>query len=154
MKDKTVNMMSERGVKVSDVAELVWELQSPYLPTLSRAQCEEAVLAVLEKREVQHAVITGIVLDTMAEHGLLPEPLQSLLVNDAPLYGVDEILALGITNVYGAIGFTNFGYLDKAKPGILRKLNGHPQQVHTFLDDLVAALAAAASSRLAHNFEK
>jgi phosphatidylglycerophosphatase A len=58
---------------------------------------------------------------------------------------------LGITNVYGTIGLTNFGYLDKTKLGILAVVNDNPQAVHTFLDDLVAGLAAAASARLAHN---
>ena len=154
MRDIVVNMLSERGVELTEVAELVLELQKPYHPTLLLPECLESVQAVLLKREVQHAIITGIVLDTMAEHGLLPEPLQTMLVEDEPLYGVDEILALAITNVYGAIGLTNFGYLDKTKPGILRRLNSHPHQVHTFMDDLVASLAAAASARLAHSLEK
>lgn len=154
MKETVVRMMAERGVELAEIAKLVMELQRPYHPTLTLEECSETVLAVLDKREVQHAILTGVVLDTLAEHGLLPEPLLSILVNDEPLYGVDEILALGITNVYGAIGLTNFGYLDKTKPGILRKLNSHPDHVHTFMDDLVAGLAAAASARLAHNLEK
>jgi phosphatidylglycerophosphatase A len=68
------------------------------------------------------------------------------------LYGIDEIMALGIVNVYGSIGFTNYGYIDKVKPGILAKLNDHESgQIHTFLDDLIGAIAAAAASRLAHS---
>jgi phosphatidylglycerophosphatase A len=61
------------------------------------------------------------------------------------------VLALSIVNVYGSIGFTNFGYVDKIKPGCLKRLNdknGH--QKHTFLDDIAGAIAAAASSRIAH----
>lgn len=154
MKEVIIEMLVERGVELKDVAELVMGLQQPYNPFLTESECISSVEAVLEKREVQHTILTGLVLDTLAEHGLLPEPLQSILVRDEPLYGVDEIMALGITNVYGAIGLTNFGYLDKTKPGILRRLNGHPSQVHTFLDDLVAGLAAAASARLAHNYER
>lgn len=154
MKDTVVRMMAEREVELTEVAKLVMELQRPYHPNLKIEDCVHAVLAVLDKREVQHAILTGVVLDTLAEQGVLPEPLRSMLVNDEPLYGVDEILALGITNVYGTIGLTNFGYLDKIKPGILRKLNSHPDHVHTFMDDLVAGLAAAASARLAHNLEK
>ncbi len=56
--------------------------------------------------------------------------------------------------MYGSIGLTNFGYVDKIKPGILAKLNDHNQEkCHTFLDDIVGAIAAAASSRLAHSEE-
>lgn len=61
------------------------------------------------------------------------------------------MLAFSIVNVYGSIGFTNYGYVDKLKPGILQKLNDKSSgECHTFLDDIVGAIAAAASSRLAH----
>ena len=106
------------------------------------------------KREVQNAIITGIQLDRLAEKKLLDEPLQSIVESDEGLYGVDEILAFSIVNVYGSIGFTNYGYIDKLKPGILKHLNDKSTgQCHTFLDDIVGAIAAAASSRLAHRIE-
>jgi phosphatidylglycerophosphatase A len=73
---------------------------------------------------------------------------------DESLYGVDETLAMGITNVYGMIGLTSFGYLDKVKPGIIRKLNEKGKHIHVFLDDLIAGLAAAASARIAHQDPK
>jgi phosphatidylglycerophosphatase A len=104
----------------------------------------------LAKREVQYALYTGIALDKLAEQKLLPEPLQKILETDEPLYGVDEILALSITNVYGSIGLTSFGYLDKEKIGIIANLNNKKNGVHVFLDDLVAGVAAAASARIAH----
>jgi phosphatidylglycerophosphatase A len=154
LKELVINMMEERGVPVAEIGQIVLDLQKPYNPKLTLSECCDSVYMVLEKREVQHSIITGIIIDTYAEHGLFPEPLQSILREDNALYGVDEILALGITNVYGTIGLTNFGYLDKTKPGILRTLNNHTEKVHTFLDDIVAALAAAASARLAHNHER
>ncbi len=90
----------------------------------------------------------------MAERKLLPEPLQSIMEADESLYGVDETLALGITNVYGMIGLTSFGYLDKVKPGIIQELNNSATRIHVFLDDLIAGLAAAASARIAHKNKK
>ncbi|WP_091350940.1 phosphatidylglycerophosphatase A family protein [Anaerobranca gottschalkii] len=144
-------MLEERGVGIKDIAELVYELQKPYISTLTLEDCMENVGKVLEKREVQNAVLTGLVLDIYAEKKLLPEPLQTILETDEGLYGIDEILALSITNIYGSIGFTNFGYLDKIKIGILKGLNNKIQgKVNTFLDDLVAAIAASAASRIAH----
>lgn len=144
-------MLASRGVSLEQIAEIVLDLQRPYNAALSFEECLAHVDKVMEKREVQHAVLTGIVLDMMAEKGLLPEPLQSMVANDDALYGVDEILALGITNIYGSVGLTSFGYVDKSKMGVLKGLNYHKQGVvHTFLDDLVAGIAAAASARLAH----
>jgi phosphatidylglycerophosphatase A len=143
--------MVKRGVKLEDIADLVYFLQEKYHPNLQMDECLENVDRVLTKREVQNAVITGIQLDVLAEKGQLEEPLQSIIGTDESLYGVDEILAFSIVNIYGSIGFTNYGYIDKLKPGILQYLNDKSTgKCHTFLDDIVGAIAAAASSRLAH----
>ncbi|MDI3258014.1 MAG: phosphatidylglycerophosphatase A [Kyrpidia sp.] len=150
MAPSVVKLLEERGVEIKDIAEIVLILQKPFHPELTLEECVESVLTVLEKREVKHALYTGIALDMLAEKKMLPEPLQSIMERDEPLYGVDEIMALAITNVYGSIGLTSFGYLDKEKTGILAKLNEKGPAIHTFLDDLVAGLAAAASARIAH----
>jgi len=151
LEEKTNSLLKERGVALEDIADLVLNLQKPYQPELTFEICLENVKAVLKKREVAHAVLTGIALDQLAEEKKLPEPLQSIVERDEALYGIDEIIPLSIVNLYGSIGFTNYGYLDKAKPGILKKLDTKGNNIHTFLDDLVAGIAAAAASRLAHN---
>lgn len=144
-------MILERGVTIQDIADLVYYLQEKYHPQLAMEDCIYNVERVLTKREVQNAILTGIQLDILAEKGMLEEPLQSIISVDEGLYGVDEILAFSIVNVYGSIGFTNYGYIDKQKPGVLQRLNDKSTgECHTFLDDIVGAIAAAASSRLAH----
>lgn len=147
----TLDLLNERGVTPEAIGELVMFLQEKFIPDLTLRTAVENVMIVLRKREVQNAVMTGIQLDKAAEAGQLEPPLQSIIAEDEGLYGVDEILAFAIVNVYGSIGFTNYGYIDRVKPGILAKLNAHePGIIHTFLDDLVGAIAAAAASRLAH----
>lgn len=147
----TEEWLTTRGVTKEQIGQLVMLLQKDYYPDLTLAECVTGVEAVLSKREVQNAVLTGIQLDMLAEEGKLLPPLQDMIKYDEGLYGCDEVLALSIVNVYGSIGFTNFGYIDKFKPGVLKKLNDKSSgQIHTFLDDIVGAIAAAASSRLAH----
>lgn len=148
-----VEYLARRGVTTGRIAEIVYRLQAPYNPSLTMEACEESVLAVLHKREVQYVLYTGIALDELAEQKRLPQPLQDIMETDAPLYGVDETLALGIVHVYGMIGLTSFGYLDKEKSGIIRELNDLRSGIHVFLDDLVAGLAAAASARIAHRHQ-
>ncbi len=148
---KARQWLTDRGVQLDDIAELVYFLQNKYQDKLTLERCYENVDRVLRKREVQNAVITGIQLDVLAEENKLESPLQEILETDESLYGIDEVIALSIVNVYGSIGFTNYGYIDKVKPGILEKLNDKSQGCHTFLDDIVGAIAAAASSRLAHS---
>ncbi|KAA0545363.1 phosphatidylglycerophosphatase A [Bacillus sp. BGMRC 2118] len=144
--------LQERGVTIEDIGDLVYFLQVKYHPDLTKDVCIHNVEKVLSKREVQNAILTGIQLDRLAEKKQLEEPLQSTIEVDEGLYGIDEIIALSIVNIYGSIGFTNFGYIDKQKPGILQFLNDKSTgQCHTFLDDIVGAIAAAASSRLAHS---
>ncbi|EIJ80683.1 phosphatidylglycerophosphatase A [Bacillus methanolicus PB1] len=152
MTEKTARQwLHERGVEVKDIAELVYFLQEKYHQNLKMEECIQNVERVLSKREVQNAILTGIQLDIMAEKGMMEEPLQTIIATDEGLYGIDEILAFAIVNVYGSIGFTNYGYIDKQKPGILKELNDKSSgKCNTFLDDIVGAIAAAASSRLAH----
>lgn len=151
LKYLTMEWLERRGVTVEDIASLVYSIQIKYIPSLTYEDCLESVERVLEKREVQNAVFTGLSLDEMAEKGQLTEPLTTMLRRDDSLYGIDEVLALSIVNIYGSIGLTNFGYLDKVKPGIIGKINEKKgERVNTFLDDLIAAIAAAAAARLAH----
>lgn len=151
LEKKSRQLLHERGVELEDIAKLVYFLQSPYVKNLSFELCLENVKAVLKKREVQNTILTGIQLDILAENGGMLSPLQEIVESDEGLYGIDEIMALSIVNVYGSIGFTNYGYIDKVKPGILKTLNDkNGENVHTFLDDIIGAIAAAAASRLAH----
>lgn len=143
----------KRDVTLDEIAELVFDLQAPYIKDITMEHCLHNVKAVLRKREVQNAVLTGIELDILAEEGKLSSPLLEIIRNDEGLFGVDEILALGIVNVYGSIGLTNFGYLDKLKPKVINRLDSvkDGSEVNTFLDDIVGAIAAAAASRIAHS---
>ncbi|CAH0120027.1 MULTISPECIES: phosphatidylglycerophosphatase A [unclassified Paenibacillus] len=153
IKDAALAKLAERGVTIRDIAQIVYEMQSPYNEDLQLNECEESVRSVLLKRELLHALLVGIELDVLAEKGLLSEPLQSIVASDESLFGCDETLALGSVLGYGSIGVTTFGYLDKNKIGIIKKLDTKSgKQVHTFLDDLVASIAASASSRLAHHY--
>lgn len=149
-----IALLERRGVTLQAIADIVYAMQKPYNGDLTMEQCMDSTLAILRKREVQFTLYTGIALDELAEQKLLPEPLQSILERDEPLYGVDETMALGITSMYGMIGLTGFGYLDKEKVGIIRELNDNKSRIHVFLDDLVAGLAAAASARIAHQDPK
>lgn len=151
IKQAATMWLKKRGVELTEIANLVYEIQKGYIPDLETKDCLESVERVLEKREVQYAILTGLSLDTLAEKGLIEEPLLSTLWRDDGLFGIDEILALSVVNVYGSIGLTNFGYLDKLKPGVIGELNRNKgERVNTFLDDLVAAIAAAAAGRIAH----
>ncbi|WP_232696794.1 phosphatidylglycerophosphatase A family protein [Brevibacillus daliensis] len=149
---KALELLEQRGVTLEDIGEIVMILQENYIPDITMDQALESIHAVLNKREVQNALLTGIQLDMLAEEGKLISPLQEMLANDESLYGVDEVMSLAIVNLYGSIGFTNYGYADKRKYGVLQKLNDKAYGIHTFLDDLVGAIAAAASSRLAHRY--
>jgi phosphatidylglycerophosphatase A len=148
---KTRETLAQRGVRLKDIGKLVLFLQQSYQPDLTMEECLESIEAVLNKREVAHAILTGVALDELAEKKLLPEPLQSIVASDEGLYGIDEILPLSIVNLYGTIGLTSYGYLDKEKVGIIKELDTKGEEkVNTFMDDLVAAIAAAAASRIAH----
>lgn len=143
--------LERRGVTLLDIAEIVYEMQATYNEGLTMAHCLDSVEQVLRKREMQHALLVGIELDELAEKKMLSQPLQQIIESDEGLFGVDETLALGSVLTYGSIAVTTYGHLDKHKVGIIQQLDTKiVNGVHTFLDDLVGAIAASASSRLAH----
>ncbi|WP_212391062.1 phosphatidylglycerophosphatase A family protein [Sporosarcina beigongshangi] len=149
--EATKAALERRGVTIEAVAEIVFELQQPYNKGLEMAHCIESVEGVLRKRELQHAILVGIELDELAEQGKLSAPLQQIVDSDEGLFGVDETIALGAVFTYGSIAVTTFGHLDKNKTGIIHELDTKAGSgVHTFLDDLVASIAACAASRIAH----
>ncbi len=155
---KCIELLESRGVTISDIADCARFLQADHYDELKKEELLESVMSVLSKREVQHAVMTAIELDKLAEQHLMHDKdLEAILRRDEGLYGVDEVLAYGICNLYGSIALTNFGYIDKKKYGIIAKLNSEGKDsgiVNTFIDDIVGAIAAAAASRFAHRWVK
>ena len=147
----TKDALKRRGVSIKEIAEIVYEMQSPYNEELKIEHCIDSVERVLNKREVQHAVLVGIELDELAEKKLLSYPLQNIIESDEGLFGIDETIAIGSVMTYGSIALTTYGHLDKNKIGIMKKLDTkNGEGVHTFLDDLVGSIAACAASRIAH----
>lgn len=143
--------LAERGVTIEDIAMIVYEMQHAYHPNLLLKDCRKSVERVLLKREIQHALLVGVELDKLAEQRKLSEPLQSIVESDEGLFGVDETIAFGAVLGYGSIAVTTFGHLDKNKIGIINALDTKKEdKVHTFLDDMVASIAACAAARLAH----
>lgn len=155
---KCIELLESRGVTIDDIAECARFLQADYHVDLKKEELLESVMSVLSKREVQNAIMTGIELDIAAEKGTMADKdLANILRRDEGLYGVDEVLAYGICNLYGSIALTNFGYIDKKKYGIIAKLNEDGKDtgvVNTFIDDIVGAIAASAASRFAHRWVK
>lgn len=152
MRDNSINLLEERGVTLDDIVECVIYLQTGYNEFINPEEIMEDVLSILSKREVQHTVMTGIAIDMAVEQNNFGDSLiHDIIIKDAGLYGLDEVLAYSICNLYGSIALTNFGYIDRVKPGIIGRLNEHTEgRCNTFLDDIVGAIAAAAASKSAH----
>jgi len=154
-KDKAIKMLESRGVSLDEIVDCVYYLQKDYHTSLDKKILMDSVLRVLDKREVQYALMTAIELDTKAEQNLfLDKELEAIVKRDEGLFGTDEVLAYGICNLYGSIALTNFGFIDKQKYGVVARLNEEGKngtKCHTFLDDMVGAIAAAAASRFAHS---
>lgn len=153
--EKNLNLLKERGVTFNHLIEMVYDLQSPYNSSLTREVCEEHVIGVLSKQQTYHTIELCIKIDTGVERIEFGEQFQEIVGNDEGLYGIDESLNTSISKMYGMIAITNFGHLDKAKPGIIGKLDSDHEgnNCNTFIDDTVCALVAAACARLAHNNE-
>ena len=151
-----VERLNERGVQIEDIASIAYKQQSRYNPKTTFELCLESVKKTLSYRDIFHIVQLSVEIDRLTEQGgVFREPIQSIMESDLGMFGIDEILGLSIAANYGVIGQTNFGDIDVNKPGIVGILNdvgkSDSKKCHTFLDDVVGAIAAAASTRVAQN---
>ena len=155
MKEICIQLLKERGVEIQDIVECVVFLQEGFHVKVNREEILENIMGILGKREVQHTVMTGIGIDKAVEDNCFRnKEIHDIIKTDAGLYGLDEVLAYSICNLYGSIALTNFGYIDRVKPGIIGELNEVKEGVcNTYLDDVVGAIAAAAASKHAHKGE-
>lgn len=144
--------LNAKGVHLSDIAQITFDLQHKFLPEATIADYEAEVVNVMHKRELLNNAMVGLQLDKLATDGKLDEPLQSIVANDAGVFGVDETLASGIATLWGSIGITNYGYVDRTKPGIVGRLDNNGNSVNTFIDDIVGAIAAAVAGKMAHKY--
>jgi len=145
--------LKKRGVEIEDIAQISFMQQSKYDKDVKLKDCIESVEKILSLRDVFHILQLGAEIDRLTEEGKFEGPIQDIMRYDLGVFGVDEILGLDLAKLYGVIGATNFGDIDVNKPGIVNDLNEEGKDItkrcHTFLDDIVGAIAAAASTRVA-----
>ena len=147
-----IEVLKSRGVSVDDISAITYAQQSRYTKDISKQLCEQSVLKVLSYRDTFHFVQLAAEIDRLAEEKAFRNPIQDIIYNDLGLFGIDETLGLDLAGLYGTIGQTNFGDIDVNKVGVIKKLDFLGKQeghVQTFLDDIVGAIAAAASTRVA-----
>lgn len=148
-----VEKLAERGVTVAEIAEIAFRQQSRWKPDISLLECVESVEKILSLRDVFHLLQLGAEIDRLTEKKAFQGPIQEILASDLGMFGIDELFGLELAGLYGTIGKTNFGDIDVNKPLAIARLNDagkHDEGIcHTFLDDIVGAIAAAASTRVA-----
>ena len=143
----------ERGVTIEEIAKIAYQQQYRYNKDIKMEDCVESVEKILSLRDIFHLLQLGAEIDRLTEERAFRGPIQAIMEYDLGVFGVDEIFGLDIARLYGDIGQTNFGDIDVNKPGVVAKLNEEgkmgSKHCHTFLDDIVGAIAAAASTRVA-----
>ena len=144
--------MAERSITIEDIADCVAFLHEHYNDAITKEEYIAVTEKVLHDTDIQNALIIAIELDILAENdGLRSRSIKDAMMADAGLFGVDELIGLGMTLNYGPIAMTSFGSIDKLKPLKIGELNKSKVGVcNTFIDDVVGAIAACASSLLAH----
>lgn len=153
MKRINIETLKNRGVEVQEIAEIAYKQQSRYNEGIKMKDCLESVYKILSLRDIFHIVQLSAEIDRIAEIDGFRGPIQEIIREDLGVFGVDEVLGLNVAGLYGAIGETNFGDIDVNKPGVVDRLNEEGKipggMCHTFMDDIVGAIAAAASTRVA-----
>jgi len=153
MLQMNIEKLEERSVSVEEIAEVAFRQQSKWSDDISMQDCITSVEKILSLRDVFHIVQLGAEIDRLTDEKAFNGPILDILLQDLGMFGIDELFGLELAGMYGTIGKTNFGDIDVNKPLVVNRLNGDGKHdggmCHTFLDDIVGALAAAASTRVA-----
>ena len=100
LKTEAISLLQSRGVSLDEIVDCVYFLQQEYHQNLDKKILMESVLSVLDKREVQFALMTAIELDIMTEKKRFENKnLEAVIARDEGLFGTDEVLAYGICNL-------------------------------------------------------
>lgn len=148
-----IETLKERTVTVEEIAEVAFRQQSKWSKEISMQQCIDSVEKILSYRDSFHIIQLGAEIDRLTDENMFKGPMQEILKTDLGMFGIDELFGLELAGMYGTIGKTNFGDIDVNKPLVIDRLNGEGKHdggmCHTFMDDIVGAIAAAASTRVA-----
>lgn len=149
-----LNTLTKSETSFLAMAKIVQAEQQVFEPDLTLKEAAESINAVMRKRNVHFAFLVAIQNDLQTQFKKSFEPLQSILFEDRGTFGGDEQIALEIAGLYGTIGVTNFGYLDRQKIGFIKEIDqlGKTRDdiTTTFIDDILSAVIAAAEARVAH----
>lgn len=141
--------LHKRGITAYSIGEIAYEMQHDYLPDYEISDFAEQFSEVLKKREVLNLLAFAFELDNLANKRMFSDPIQNIIENDAGFWQIDEILASSLAQLFGMLAITNYGYLDKNKVGIARRLD-EEDSITVFSDDIVSALASAVIGRCGH----
>ena len=152
MLELNIETLKERTVTVEEIAEVAFRQQARWNPDISMKEVINSVEKILSLRDVFHLLQLGAEIDRLTDEKLIKGPIYDILKVDLGMFGIDELFGLELAGLYGTIGKTNFGDIDVNKPLVVNRLNEDGKtggMCHTFLDDIVGAIAAAASTRVA-----
>lgn len=152
MLQMNIQTLKERTVTVKEIAEIAYRQQKKWVDNISMQDCIESVEKILSLRDVFHLLQLGAEIDRLTDEDAFKGPILNVLKTDLGMFGIDELFGLELAGLYGTIGKTNFGDIDVNKPLVVNRLNDEGKtggMCHTFLDDIVGAIAAAASTRVA-----
>jgi phosphatidylglycerophosphatase A len=152
MLEMNIKTLRERTVELEEIVEVAFRQQARWNPEISRVEVRESVNKILSLRDVFHLLQLGAEIDRLTDEHLITGPIYDILKADLGMFGIDELFGLELAGLYGTIGKTNFGDIDVNKPLVVDRLNEAGKDggmCHTFMDDIVGAIAAAASTRVA-----
>jgi alpha-ribazole phosphatase CobZ len=138
--------LRERGITLEDMVNAGLEMFVPHPGVESKERAaemlREELVELASDVNVCSLVLAGLRLEEDARRGLIPGLAASSYSKDPVFLVADEVLGMSIANyAAGTLGVFEYMRFDRAKPGVLKRLG-------PFVDDIVGALIASASSRM------
>lgn len=155
LKNFIIDKLKAKNISISDIAQVVYSEQKKYNKGLELNLCIESVEHILSKREVLNKIAMCLFIDNFNDNPIDLNVVKSNMLYNAistenSSFGINKLLGLSISELYGAIGYSNFGYFCETKPGVIGIVN--TMSDNEFLSDILCGIISAASGKIAHYY--
>lgn len=153
LKESIISEFDALGISLKNISKAIYKEQKKYNQNLSLDDCYNALEHIISKREVADKLCICFLLNSLKNNECEYSKVinkYSLNYNNA-LLGTSKMLGISISEMYGAIGYSNFGYFSEYYLDFFDELKNN-SKCTVFIIDAICGIAAAASGKIAHQY--
>lgn len=138
--------LNKLGIELDTLSRAIYKEQKKYNNDLVLEDCCNAVEHIISKKEIADKIFICFLLNDLMKS----KDSYIVMPNDY-FFATSKMLGISISEMYGAIGYSNFGYFREYYLEFFDELDSNPK-CSIFIIDAICGIVAAASGKIAHQY--